>query len=486
MKRSSFALIVGLLPAIIQMFSAQTTRAGSATWLASPPTANWNHAANWTPATIPNGPSDTATFASSNTTGVAISASTQVNSMVFNADASDFTITLGPTFTLTISGVGPTNNSAFNQNFVTATDGAGNFGTIVFSNSAAANLAATGPTITFTNNGATASGAAGGNIIFRDTSTANRGFFINNGGTASNAGGGHTSFTANSSAGNATLVADGGTNGGLGGSIAFSGSSSGGTAGMAVFGNGYLDISGHNAPGIAMGNLEGSGAVFLGGNKLTVGNNNLGGVVSGVIQDGGTNGGTGGSLTKTGKATMTLSNANTYTGGTTLAKGALMTTNKTGSATGTGSVQVNIGTFGGIGKIAGAVMVGNGSSSGAILLPAKSKSATKPGTLTINSALTFNSLSTYKCVLNRSTPIAGKLTALGVTINSNVPFTFVDIGTGTLTSGAVFTVINNTSANPISGTFSNLADGSTFTSGSNTFKANYEGGTGNDLTLTVQ
>ena len=34
-------------------------------------------------------------------------------------------------------------------------------------------------------------------------------------------------------------------------------------------------------------------------------------------------------------------------------------------------------------------------------------------------------------------------------------------------------------------TFSNLADGSTFTANGNTFQANYEGGDGNDLTLTV-
>jgi hypothetical protein len=47
-------------------------------------------------------------------------------------------------------------------------------------------------------------------------------------------------------------------------------------------------------------------------------------------------------------------------------------------------------------------------------------------------------------------------------------------------------VIKNTSGGAIAGTFANLADGSTFTVGSNTFKANYEGGDGNDLTLTVQ
>jgi len=72
-----------------------------------------------------------------------------------------------------------------------------------------------------------------------------------------------------------------------------------------------------------------------------------------------------------------------------------------------------------------------------------------------------------------------------VTINSNVTFTFVDTGTGTLTTGTVFRVINNTSANPIFDTFSNLPDGSTFASGGNTFQASYTGGTGNDLTLTV-
>ena len=72
-----------------------------------------------------------------------------------------------------------------------------------------------------------------------------------------------------------------------------------------------------------------------------------------------------------------------------------------------------------------------------------------------------------------------------MTINSGATFTFVDTGTGTLTVGTVFTVINNTSASPIAGTFSNLADGSIFTSNGNNFQASYTGGTGNDLTLTV-
>src|SRR4029079_18429278 len=140
-------------------------------------------------------------------------------------------------------------------------------------------------------------------------------------------------------------------------------------------------------------------------------------------------------------------------------------------------------TLQGTGKISGAVTVGTGTTAGAIL--SAGNSATNPGTLTINSALTFNSLSTYKCVLKRNTVKASQVISLGVTINNGVPFTFLDTGTGTLATGTVFTVINNTSVPPIIGTFSNLANGSVFTSNGNNFQVSYTGGTRNDLTLTV-
>jgi hypothetical protein len=56
---------------------------------------------------------------------------------------------------------------------------------------------------------------------------------------------------------------------------------------------------------------------------------------------------------------------------------------------------------------------------------------------------------------------------------------------GTLTPGTVLTVISNTGANPISGTFSNLPEGAIVTVNGNNFQASYEGGDGNDLILTV-
>jgi len=261
------------------------------------------------------------------------------------------------------------------------------------------------------------------------------------------------------------------------------GDSSGGQARLKVFGNGNLDISRHNAPGVSVGSIQGSGLVFLGAFNLTVGSNKLSTNFSGLIQDGGISGGSGGSLTKVGTGTLVLRNSNAYTGGTTINGGKLVVNNESGSGTGSGPVQVNSDRLGGRGLIAGDVILGDGSGRAAILSPGKS--ADTRGTLIIASALTFNSDGTYKFELNSDTRNADGVVANGVTINSGAQFSFADVGNGVLPLGTVFTAITNTSANPIAGTFSNLADGSNFTSNGNTYQVNYEGGNGNDLTLTV-
>jgi hypothetical protein len=74
--------------------------------------------------------------------------------------------------------------------------------------------------------------------------------------------------------------------------------------------------------------------------------------------------------------------------------------------------------------------------------------------------------------------------ANGVTING-ASFLFTNLGNVSLATGTKFVILDNTSTFGINGVFNNLADNSTFTNNGNTYSVSYEGGDGNDLTLTV-
>ncbi|QQE12262.1 autotransporter-associated beta strand repeat-containing protein [Planctomycetota bacterium] len=83
--------------------------------------------------------------------------------------------------------------------------------------------------------------------------------------------------------------------------------------------------------------LDGSGTVSISGtDALTVGINNGSSTFSGTIQDAA---GGAGTLTQTGESTFTLTNANTYTGGTQLYGGTLQLSNNNAAGTGTITVQ---------------------------------------------------------------------------------------------------------------------------------------------------
>src|SRR5205085_6810139 len=93
---------------------------GSATWNLNPTTGDWNTAANWTPATVPNGPNDVATFGVSTITSITIPESFEVDSMVFNPGASSFTIGNDKHVSFTVSGAGIINNSGLTENLLVA------------------------------------------------------------------------------------------------------------------------------------------------------------------------------------------------------------------------------------------------------------------------------------------------------------------------------------------------------------------------------
>ena len=100
--------------------------------------------------------------------------------------------------------------------------------------------------------------------------------------------------------------------------------------------------------------------------------------------------------------------------------------------------------------------------------------------------MTFKADGAYTYKVNTNNARADQVKANGVTVESGAQFNFQAVANKKLTNGTVFIAISNTSANAISGTFANLPDNSIFTSGRNNYQVSYEGGTGNDLTLTVQ
>jgi fibronectin-binding autotransporter adhesin len=279
---------------------------------------------------------------------------------------------------------------------------------------------------TFIANGGQVAGASGGNIYIEGNSSAENGIFIANGGMVSGAEGARVVFLLGApTAAGATLIANGGVGTGAaeGGGIAFDDDSTGAEARVELFGNGFLDIRAHATPRLTIGSLEGDGFVFLGGANLFVGRNNLSSEFSGLIEE--NSEGATGAITKIGTGILMLTSANTYTGGTTIEGGKLVVDNRTGSATGSGTVQVNAGILAGRGTIFGPVNVGTGSGSGAALAPGRR--GTKTDTLTILSALIFQLDSTYKFELKSSTATADKVVANGITINSGAQFSPGDL-----------------------------------------------------------
>jgi hypothetical protein len=322
--------------------------------------------------------------------------------------------------------------------------------------------------------GATADNSGG--FGFDDNATAADATIICDGATSEGFGGG-VGFHGRATAGNATITLNSGLTSAGGGTCEFNESADGGTARVITFGNSRLLIF----SGLTIGSIEGTGHVHIDDFAyplVVVGSNNLSTHFSGLITFRSP-------FTKIGTGTLTLTGAgNRGFGRVSVDEGTLIVNNPAKSGLGHGKVRVNGGTLGGGGIIAGLVTVGNGSSAGAFLAPAAGTS--RKATLTLLSNLRFepDGIYTYTFKGRGAEVEADQVIANGVTINA-ATINLLGKTQGTLQIGLVLTLISNTSANPISGTFANLPDGAIVTVNGNNFQADYEGGDGNDLTLTV-
>jgi hypothetical protein len=141
-------------------------------------------------------------------------------------------------------------------------------------------------------------------------------------------------------------------------------------------------------------------------------------------------------------------------------------------------VQVNAGgTLGGFVRLSGAITIASGGS----IAPGNFGTAR----LTTKRALIFESDARYDWEFNTINITVDVVGAMEVTIGSGATFNPSRLGDGALQIGRFFVILENGGADPIGGTFENLSDGSVIKVGSNKLQAEYEGGDGNDLTLTV-
>jgi autotransporter-associated beta strand protein len=162
-----------------------------------------------------------------------------------------------------------------------------------------------------------------------------------------------------------------------------------------------------------------------------------------------------GSVTKQGSAVLTLSNANTYTGGTTVSAGALVATNATGSATGSGAITVggtgvlSGGTGAAVGAVSGATTVNSGgtirgdSGTGTNAFTVGNVTINSGGTLATNLGANGASSSLAVSGSNTLTLASGanlNFTSSGFNSSSS-PSTLASLGTGGLVFGG--TAVND-------------------------------------------
>jgi len=182
-------------------------------------------------------------------------------------------------------------------------------------------------------------------------------------------------------------------------------------------------------------------------------------------------------LAKQGAGTLTLTAANAYQHGTTVVEGTLLVNNATGSGTGSGEVTVEDGgLLGGTGTVSGAVTV----ESGGMVDP-----GTSPGRLT-DGGTTLQAGGTLRIEINGPTAAADydQLRTDGLVLGDGLATLDLSrLASFNPGDGDEFTIVDNTSADPVDGYFADAPEGSLVAADGVSFRITYQGGTGNDVVL---
>ncbi|MFC0877734.1 autotransporter-associated beta strand repeat-containing protein [Saccharicrinis sp. FJH2] len=205
---------------------------------------------------------------------------------------------------------------------------------------------------------------------------------------------------------------------------------------------------------IEIGELTGTSASVLGSggqgsNTITwkIGGKNTSFTFDGRINnDQYKNSGSQAAVIKTGSGRMTLTNSNTYTGGTVIEKGAILVENNSGSATGTGSVEIKSGgLLGGKGYVSGDVKV----NTNAYISPGNT---TGIGSLIVGGNLTLES-GGYIVAKADATNNTSDIVAVAGTVNLNGAKIYLNKINGSYAAGNHFKVLQCTK---ITGTVSGV------------------------------
>jgi len=244
------------------------------------------------------------------------------------------------------------------------------------------------------------------------------------------------------------------------------------TATVSIDKSGILEMGGATD---TVGSIEGFGEISIGASgSLLVGANHLSRTFAGVISGGGT-------LQKIGSGALTMTGTNSYTGPTVLSEGTLQVD---GSIAASSVLRLNYplspsnsfpAVLSGGGSVP-AITPYSGGFGGSV------SPGASPGRLYVQGAANLSDVE-LRIELNGSSPATGYdqlRVSGGVTLLKTVLTVTAGFVPGT---NETFTILEKTSAGPITGNFFNIPEGGLIDAGAAKFRITYQGGDGNDVVL---